>query len=231
MTPAPSGELPEPVLERLSQAPRVALTVGEDPTTATHVAVAPLSRQTFLLVPRGSPTEASLLDEPRVTISSEDPKGEWMLRVTGRAVVSRPVNSEPRRAELLFWMPEGASPMGVTAARLLPETLEFVTGKGGNRSRAAGPVPGGHVPGAAARWGAMAVEGAAAGLYLVAGFLDWGGLLLLVEEADRSIVLLLLMVLCSAFLLGGATVLEQSARLVRWREGLADDAEIGRAHV
>lgn len=222
----PSGELPEPVLERLSQVPRMALLVGEDTATATHVALAPLSRQTFLLVPRGSPTEAALLVEPRVTLSADDPKGDWTIRVTGRVVVSRPVTSEPRRAELIHWLPEGAAPSGIVAARLHAETLEYITGKGSARTRAAGPVPGGAAPAPVSRWVALASEGVVV-VYFGALAADWGGLLLLIEEEKQRILLLFLMALSSFSLLAGLNVLEQGARLARWREGLVDEAGAG----
>lgn len=223
---APTGELPEPVLERLSQEPRVGLTVGDDPTTATHVGIAPLSRQAFLLVPRGSPTEAALLAEPRITLAAEDPKGEWMVRVVGRGVVARPVTSEARRAEIVHWLPEKASPASMVAVRLLPETLEYVQGKGSSRTRAAGPVPGGQVPGAVGRWATLATD-RMVGLYFGALLADWGGLLLLVEEAKQRMLLLFLMLLSSVSLLAGVCLLEQAARLVRWREGRVSDDEGG----
>lgn len=216
------AELPDEVLERLSTHGRVKLLVGDDGAEPADVHVAPLSRQLFLLVSRGGATERRLLEETSASISAEEPQGDWFLRATGRAVVGRSVNAEPRRAELMHWLPAGVSPNGLVAVRFHPENVEYIQGRGASRTRAAGDVPGGRPPPLLSRWSRLATDDVLfwfAALPLV----DWLGLLVLVEEPRRPALLLVLALGSSVALLGGLTLLHQAGRFARWREGLDND--------
>ncbi|MDP2310464.1 MAG: hypothetical protein Q8P18_30885 [Pseudomonadota bacterium] len=216
------AELPDEVLERLSTHLRVKLTVGDDASPA-DVHVAPLSKQLFLLISRGGATERRLLDDTSVSILAEDREGDWMVRSSGRAVVGRPVNGEPRRAELMHWLPEGVSPTGLVAVRFHPENIEYIQGRGATRSRAAGDVPGGKRPPVLSRWARLATDDVVLWFFAL-GILDWGGLMVMLEQKDRPALLLVLMLVSSASLLGGLTLVHQAARFARWREGLETDA-------
>jgi hypothetical protein len=216
------AELPREVLERLSVHARMKVAVGTGVTT--EVAIAPLSRQLFLLVQRGGALERALLEDPAVTAYADSPDGDWLVRVTGRAVPGRTVQAEPRRPELVHWLPDGASPSALVAVRLHAERLEFIRGKGPERTRVEGPVPGGAPPPTATRWALMASEGIAPA-YFAAAALDFVGLLYLHEEADERMGLLVVMFLASASMLAGTNLLHQAGRGVRWREGLEPSAE------
>ncbi|MDP2313923.1 MAG: hypothetical protein Q8P41_13535 [Pseudomonadota bacterium] len=218
------AELPDEVLERLSTHPRVKLTVGRESATAADVHVAPLSKQLFLLVSRGGATEQGLLEETEASILAEGSDGAWFVRASGRAVVGRPVLNEPRRPELLHWLPDGVSPAGLVAVRFHPETVEYIQGRGATRSRAAGEVPEGKPPGVLSRWGRLASDRVVLWYFALAA-IDWAGLLFLVEEPRRPALLLVLLLLSSMSLLGGVTLLDQAARFARWREGLETDAD------
>lgn len=216
------AELPPEVLERLSVHGRVRLAIGEEATGA-DVVVAPLNKQLFLLVSRGGATERRLLEDPRATIFAEDRANDWLVRATGRAVPGRPVHAEPRRSELMHWLPDGVSPSALVAVRFHPETVEYVQGKGASRNRVAGPVPGGAPPPAVTRWAMLATDGIVAWFFVMAG-LDWLGLLFLVEEEEkRKMLLLVLLVVTGACLLAGVQLVHQAGRFARWREGLETD--------
>lgn len=216
------AELPDEVLERLSTHTRVKLIVGDD-GAAADVHVAPLSKQLFLLISRGSATERRLLEDTTVSIHAEDREGDWMVRSRGRAVVGRPVIAEPRRPELMHWLPDGVLPTALVAVRFHPEHVEYVQGRGATRSRAAGVVPGGKAPTAFARWSRLATDDVVLWFFAMA-LLDWGGLMVLREQERRPALLLVLMLVSSASLLGGLTLVHQAARFARWREGLETDA-------
>lgn len=216
------AELPDEVLERLSTHARVKLAVGEDAAT-TDVHVAPLSKQLFLLVSRGGATERRLLEETTASILAEDREGDWMVRATGRAVVGRAVIAEPRRPELMHWLPEGVSPAALVAVRFHPERVEYIQGRGATRSRAAGEVPGGKPPPALSRWARLATDDVVLWFFVLA-VIDWAGLMVLLEQERRPALLLVLMLVSSTSLLAGLTLVHQAARFARWREGLETDA-------
>jgi hypothetical protein len=216
------AELPDEVLERLSTHSRVKLTVGDDAAGA-EVHVAPLSKQLFLLVSRGGAIERRLLEDTAVTILAESREGDWMVRASGRAVVGRAVISEPRRPELMHWLPEGVSPGGLVAVRFHPERVEYIQGRGTTRTRAAGDVPGGKPPTLLSRWARLATDDVVLWLFVL-GVLDWGGLMVLLEQERRPALLLVLMLVSSVSLLCGLTLVHQAARFARWREGLETDA-------
>ncbi len=215
--------LPEEVSQRLAVWGSVRLAVGEEQPAVGVVAIAPLSRQIFLLVPRGGALDRRLLDTTRASFTAEDPEGEYFVSVTGRAVVGRPMNAEPRRPELMHWLPEVGAPANLCAVRFHPETLEYLTGSGSARTRAFGPVPGGAAPPRGARWWRLASEGVVAWMF-VCGVLDWAGLLYFLDEERRRMLVLVLMVAAGLALLCGVVLADQAARLLRWRESLESDA-------
>jgi hypothetical protein len=216
------AELPDEVLERLSTHTRVKFTVGEDGGGAADAHLAPLAKQLFVLVPRGGVVERGLLETTNASFVAEDRVDDWIVRVSGRAVAGRSVQNEPRRAELMHWLPEGALPGGLVAVRFHAESVEYVQGRGVARTRAAGDVPGGKRPAALARWSRLASDEITVWFFAMA-VLDWGGLLFLVEEPKRPPLLLVLTLISSACLLGGVTLLQHAARFVRWREGFEPD--------
>lgn len=218
------AELPNEIVERLSVHARVKVSLATGLTT--EVPIAPLSRQLFLLVNAGGAFEASVLDDPLVTVTADGPDGDWSVRIRGRAVVGRSVLAEARRPELMHWLPEGVSPSGLMAVRFLPEHLEYYRGKGKDRTRVEGPVPGAAPPPLLTRYALLAAEGVVLG-YFAIGALDFVGLLYLHEQQDERIFLLLLMVFTGCSLLAGANLVHQAARYQRWREGLEPSAEGG----
>jgi hypothetical protein len=223
--PAHSPELPGEVLDRLSLRGVARLVVDGAPGARGDVPVAPLDRQLFLLVPRGGALERALLDAPEASLHAEDPDGEWSVRTRGRAVPGRPVIREARRSELLHWLPAGTANDALVAVRFYPEHVEYVQGKGTDRARAVGPVPGGAPPPPLTRWTLLATDGVV-GWFFGFAVIDWLGLLFLVDEGRRGLVLLLLLLLVGALLLGGVTLVGQALRFDRWREGLEPDAGV-----
>ncbi|MFZ5480384.1 MAG: hypothetical protein ACOZNI_26710 [Myxococcota bacterium] len=219
------AELPEEVVARLSTCGPVKLLTGEPGDSGTAEAwVAPLDKQLYAFVFRGSRTEENLLKSGRAEIHVEDREGEWAIRVRGRGVAGRGVLSDVRRPELMHWLPEGTSPAQLLAARIHPEAVEYLRGKGSGRTRAAGPVPGGQPPPPAARWARLASDHVI--LWFVAmGVVDWLGLLVLVEIDEQRVGMLIAMTLAGVAMLGGVTLWNQANVFQRWREGLVPDEE------
>lgn len=218
--------LPDEVVERLSACGPVRLVTGsEDEPLGVEAHLAPLHRQLYAFVFRGSATEANLLRDGRAEIQADDKAGEWTVRVRGRAVAGRPVLADTRRPELMHWLPEGVSPKDLIAARLHPDTVEYVRGKGSARTRAAGPVPGGGRPPLPTRWARLASEGV---LVPIAAMIviDFFALFLLEEETRRTFVLLVT-VLAGLALIAAVNLWNAAAVFTRWREGLEPDERAG----
>lgn len=219
--------LPEEVVERLSTCGPVRLVTGpEDAPLGVEAHLAPLHRQLYAFVFRGSATEANLLRDGRAEIQADDKAGEWTVRVRGRGVAGRPVLADPRRPELMHWLPEGVSPNQLLAVRLHPETVEYVRGKGTSRNRAAGPVPGGGRPPLLARWGRLASEGVLVPIVAMI-VVDFFALFWFEEEERRRSFLLAVMVLAGLALLAAVNLWHAAATFTRWREGLEPDERAG----
>lgn len=215
--------LPDEVLERLSTHGPVRFAVGDDMPAVADVPTAPLDRQLYLLVQRGGAVAERLGHTTRASFVAEDRAGEYLVRVSGRAVAGRSVLADARRSELMHWLPTGVPPGDLVAVRFHPEVLEYVHGRGAARIRAAGPVPGGALPGAFTRWSRLASDRVVVWFFGLAA-LNWFGLFFLVDLDKRGGLLLSLMVAAGALLLGGVVLVDQAARLVRWREGREADA-------
>ena len=216
--------LPDEVVEKLSTIGPVKLVTGPAGEENTcRASLAPLHAQLYVFVLAGGPAERNLLATGRAEITAEDPGGDWTIRVSARAVAGRSVLADPRRPELMHWLPEGVAPASLLAVRLHPEKLEYLKGKGTTRVRAAGPIPGAAPPPATTRWSMLATDGVL--LWMLPLFaLDWGALLLW-AEADRVRGLLLVgMAVASLSMLGGVTLWNQVNVFERWREGLESDA-------
>jgi hypothetical protein len=211
--------LPDEVLERLAMHGPVRLSVGDDLPASADAPTAPLDRQLYLFVQRGGAVSQRLNQTTRASFLAEDRAGEYLVRVTGRAVAGRTVLADPRRSELMHWLPPGVPAGELVAVRFHPETLEYIQGRGATRTRAAGPVPGAALPGALSRWWRLASDRVVVWFFALAG-LDWLSLFFLVDLEKRGWLLLSLMILAGSSLLGGVVLVDQSARLARWREGL-----------
>lgn len=222
--PRPTAELPPEVLERLSLHGKVRLFVGDDLATGVEAVVAPLHRQLFLFVTRGGETERRLLEEPCAVIQAEDRPNEWVLRATGRAVPGRVVLAEPRRTELVHWLPEGVAPAGLVAVRFHPETVDYTAGRGEARTRAQGPVPHGALPGVFTRWATLATEDVVLWFFAM-GILDWLGLMLLFDHHERPALLVVLVIVVGVLLLAGVQLVHRAAAFRRWREGVGGERE------
>lgn len=221
------GTLPDEVVERLCTCGSVKLVTGPDDVPhRVDAALAPLHRQLFAFVSRGGKAEQNLLVEPRAEIHADDPAGEWSIRVRGRAVAGRVVNADPRRNELVHWLPEGGRPHDLVATRLHPEFVEYTKGKGADRTRAAGPVPEGAAPPTFTRWIRLATEGVIP-VYAVGAVGAWLYLIPLEEDPNRRLLLLSVMGLAAVALLAGETLWDHANRFDRWREGLEDEAAVG----
>jgi hypothetical protein len=220
------ADLPEEIVARLSTCGPVKLLTGEPGESGTAEAwLAPLDKQLYAFVFRGSRTEANLLESGRAEIHVEDKGGDWAIKVKGRGVAGRSVLADTRRPELMHWLPEGTSPAQLLAARIHPETVEYTKGKGSDRTRAAGPVPGGKPPSLLGKWSRLASDHVL--LWFVAmAIVDWLGLLMLVETENQRIGMLVGMAVAGVGMLGGVTLWNQANAFSRWREGLARDEDV-----
>ncbi len=218
-------ELPDPVLRRLATGARAALRLGEPPAEqAAPVTPAPLQGALYVLLPEGAPLLARVRALGIAELRADD--ADWNLSVRCRAVHGRRVTADARRAELLHWLPDGASPAGWATVRLIPEELVVGEGEGARRQRAAGPVRG-HVPrtpgerwGRVLGWGTALMAVAAGALQIVLAFAFF-------EEGWARATGILLTVAGSALTLAGAMGWDAVARLRRWREGLVPDEAAG----
>lgn len=214
------ASLPDEIVRLLGAHGPVQLEVGGgEVPVGMHAHLAPLNRQLYTFVRPGSPVEQAMLDRGEVTFTAEDPQGQYLVRVRARAVLGRRVSGDPRRAELMYWLPEGARPTDLSVVYLHPEELEFVKGSGSARSRVAGPVPGGALPNGFSRWVRL-TQHEVIGWYLVWPFVDWGGLLYLGVAPTTRVLVLALMLASQWLMLSGVALLQQRARYTRYREGL-----------
>jgi hypothetical protein len=217
--------LPDEVVGRLVGSVPVRLVVGEPGrTVSAPVSVAPLHRQLYVVVRRGTIVEEALLHSSRAELVAEAPDQEWTVKVTARGVPGRTVLGDSRRAELVHWLPEGVAPAALTTVRLEPEHVEYVRGRGADRQRAAGPVPEGAAPPPATAWTRLATDGVV--VWIAPMFAaQWLSLLILRDSPDYRLFFWLLMMAAGVGMLGGVTLWRQYTLFVRWREGLASDED------
>lgn len=226
----PAPGLPEDVLDRLGLSPSVRITAagGEGDAAqpaSSQATAAPLQGVLYVLIAAGGAVEAALLAHPGVEVVAEgsDARGPWHLRVTGRGLAGRTVSADPRRNELVHWLPEGARPDRLIAVRVLPETLEYDRVTGAGRQRAAGPIPGAEPP--ASRLAAMSIHGSA--LWMpVLGAGVWGGLLFWVPPPQRNLLLLAIVLGTAAALYLGIGLLGRWSAFLRWRSGHLRDEDV-----
>lgn len=214
MPEAPRPQLPPEVLDLLSLAGRVRLSRGHGgDAQVVDVAVAPLAEGLFALVPTASPLLAALDADPRCTLMAEQAEPAWRVVARGRGVPGRRVPSEALRAQMMYWLPEGARPEALVAVRFAPEHLDYT--RGGQRFQ--GEVPNGPCPEALSAWWALAVERQAPWIafMLVAGFV--AGIFLEADTVARLV--LVTATLLPAFVLRiGLELWNHGAVAVRWRE-------------
>lgn len=221
------GTLPEEILEVLSTYGPVQVTAGPETDRRTiRAEVAPLHRRLFLLVRPDDRLVTDLLDDPSLVITAEGPDVAWTLRIRARGVPGRRVVSEPRRAELSHWLPDGVHPGDRLAVHVYADHVDYVRGRGAARVRADGAVPDRDLPGPLARWWELAMGGHV-GWFAVMLAADWATLLFYAEPGDARPLRLAILVLGGALLLAGVVLFERWTRFVRWREGLVPEAEAG----
>jgi hypothetical protein len=217
--------LPDAVERQLATASGVLLAVRTaDGEVAGPVAVAPLQGRFSVLVTSRAPLVAALARSTAVELRADDPEGGWSVRVRGRGVAGRRVTSDARRAEVLHWLPDGASARAFLTVLVHPEEIVYVTGRGDARTRAAGPALGVEVRSPLARW--ERVLGVRAGVCLAAAAVVGTAVAFLYAAPGLPRALTLL----GAFLTGGllacgCVLAFRLARFTRWREGLTDEAD------
>lgn len=212
--------LPEEVVSTLSVHGPVRMeSVVDGAPVGTAVQLAPLHRQLYGFLRPQSPLAKAVEDTGLVTFTAEDPEGEYLIRVKARAAVGRTVGAEPRRSELMHWIPDGMAPQTAVTLHLHPFHLEYVRGKGDKRMRADGPVPGSALPPAVSRWLTLARERVVVWYFGIIA-LDWLAVLVFQIEPHRGLLLALLMVLAGALMLGGIAILNQWGIYQRYRLSL-----------
>lgn len=217
--------LPDEIMGLLSVHGPVRVEVGDGPApVGASLAIAPLHRQIYLFARPGSAIAAAIEASGQATLVAENPGEEYLLRVTGRVVLGRPVNGEARRSELVHWLPAGAAPQETLAVRFHPEKIDYVTGRGDARKRATGIVPGGELPAGPSRWLRLAREGVLVWYFIMLA-VDWIGLLVLQIPEGTRVVMLGLMIVGGASSLGGVAILNQRAVYLRYREGIGREGD------
>ena len=232
------SRLPEEVMDRLSVAGNVRVRAlgapdGEaaegGPTVASAAATAaPLNGVLYVLVSAGGALERALLEHVAVEVVGEgtDARGPWHIRVTGRGLAGRAVTADPRRSELLHWVPEGVLPQHLLAVRIIPEELEYSWVSPAGRQRAAGPIPGADPPALAGRWARMAIHGTVFWLPVI-GAITWGGMLFWVPPPLRNLLLLAMVLGTAAALYAGVGWLGRCAAFWSWRGGHLREEQVG----
>jgi hypothetical protein len=213
----PPIELPPPVLDLLSVGGAVKLTTGGGRTTDAWVA--PIHLALHVLVPARSPALGDVAADGRAEFLAEDRTRETLIRVKARATPGRPVTGEPRRSELLHWLPEGANPAAFAVIHLYPDYLEFTRADAGNRTRASGPIPGSALPPPVRVWSELALRLIWPWVPFLAA-LDWVYVLFSREATAGRWVLLAVSVVASLLLLAACGLFAEWARYTRWREGI-----------
>ncbi len=215
--------LPEEVMDRLSLVGQVRFTAwkGSEPVVVS-APVAPLHRQLFVLVTKNGAIEAALMQDGRAELWVEQKEPPWQIRVIGRAVAGRDAGADPRRSELLHWLPDGVRAQNLLAIRFFPESLDYhVDGA----RRASGPIPGAALPSELTRWSRMVVRGHIGWLPVLAA-ITWGGILAWVPPELRNLLILCLMLALSTTLYCGVALLGRYGEFLRWRQGTFGEAGV-----
>ena len=188
------------------------------------VQVAPLQGQFYVLVPEGAPLLSALDLTSTVELRADIAEGDVSIRVQGRGVGGRRVVADARRAELVHWMPEGASPARWYTIRVHPEHVSYTTGRGEARTRAAGPVQGADLDALRSPWSRLLGVRAAVGLAWAAA-VDVPAAFVLFEAGWPRASGLVVAFVASAILLVACLLWGQSRRLERWRVGAGRDGD------
>jgi hypothetical protein len=110
---------------------------------AATVYCAPFEDVIHLFVSPGSQTEKALLQSTQLTLSAKGERGEYQIRMEGRAHAGRPLGGHPLLRALEPWCPEGVSPNRLLAVPFVAEHIEFVRGDVESPQRNAGLTPAG----------------------------------------------------------------------------------------
>lgn len=213
--------LPEEVLKLLSM--HGPLPMRFEDGKQTTVNVAPLDKQLYLLVRRGHACLDALLQNNYVDIVAENKEKDYFIRLRGRAVPGRTVPGDPRRSELVHWLPEGLTAPQTDTILFHPEQMEYSKGQGAGRWKAQGAIPGTDLPAPAERWIKMGTHGTIP-WFVAMCIIDWVGLLFFAPERSRNELILLFMILAGTTMLSGAAIWNQYWAYVRWREAKEKDA-------
>jgi hypothetical protein len=140
-------------------------------------------------------------------------------------VAGRTVSADARRAELMYWLPDGANANVTSTVRLHAESVDYVRGRGEGRVRAAGPVPGGAPPPPMQRFSRLASDGAL-GLFVVMAAINWLSAFFLFEPGLGQLFFLACMLACGGAFVGGTVLWMHAAAFTRWREGTEADQRV-----
>jgi len=221
------AELPPEVLDRLAGVERVRVMVGPPGSNFLVGAVAaPIQRQLYLLLVPDPRVESMLDEHVHAAVLADDPGGKWLIHARGRMLYGRRVVNDPRRNELLHWLPEGIGPAEFVACRFHPEALDYQHDAVDGRRRANGPLPGGApLPAWRRLW---ELGGAPFWPWLLAAsFLEGLVILFVADYEDRHAWSLAMAILAGGLPVIGARIALAAHDIARWRKGLEKDAVLG----
>ena len=187
---------------------------------------APIQRQLYLLLAPESRVETTLDEHVHAAVIAEDPVGKWSVNTRGRLLYGRRVVNDPRRNELMHWLPEGIGPADLVACRFHPESLDYQHEAVDGRRRANGPVPGAApLPTWRRLWD---IGGVPFWPWLLASSVLEGLVILFVADfEDRHAWSLAMAILAGGLPIIGARIALAANDIARWRKGLEKDAALG----
>ncbi len=221
------ADLPPEVLDRLAACETVRLDVGPPGDTfPARAVVAPVRGQLYLLLAPDARVEAALDAHVDGAVLAEDAARTWSVAARGRLMYGRRVVNDPRRSELLHWLPEGVGPEAMVAARFFPETLDYQHEARDGRRRAQGPVPGAALLPA---WRRLWEVGGAPfwPWLLTAMILESVVILFVADPEDRNAYSLVVAVLAGALPVVGTRIAFGARDLQRWRKGFEKEESLG----
>ena len=220
-------ELPPEVLDRLAGRESVTLHLGLLGATTPAWAVAVPLRGMLYVLFRATPAAVQAMERSAVASLAAAAEDEsWSILARGRLLPGRTALLDDRRNELAHWVPDG-KPGAWMAARFYAESLDYQTAGEGGRRRASGPLPG-FVP--LPRWrlyNELAYEPYQA-WFLVSTVLISFGILAVAAPEERTVVVLLPALLAGPSAVVAGRVLLAPLDLSRWRQGLDEEAKLGR---